>query len=102
MAGTCGLAGIFGKPGVGAHRVRIGGLAAVDVLATAGLSILVTRYALGWGKKGPGAYALVFIVIMLAAVLAHEAFCVNTRLNAAIFNRPWPGPYPCGPPVISQ
>jgi hypothetical protein len=97
LAGRCGLSGIFGEPGAGAHRVRIGGLAAVDVLATMGLSFLITRYALGRGKKGPGAYALVFIVVMLVAVLIHEAFCVNTRLNAAVFNRAWPGPHPCGP-----
>lgn len=78
----------LGVPGQGAHAYRIGGLAAVDLLATAGAAYLASRFVLGW--HGLLAVTLVFVVLMAAGVAAHEYFCVNTRLNAAIFGRPWP------------
>lgn len=89
MSGLCEYSDVFGAPGEGAHKYRVGGAAAADLLATGGLAYLLTRYALR--RTDALAYALVFIVLILAGILAHEAFCVNTRLNAAIFGRPWPG-----------
>ena len=90
MPGLCKYSDVFGAPGEGAHKYRVGGAAAVDLLATGGLAFLLTRYALR--RTDALAYALVFIFLILAGILAHEAFCANTRLNAAIFRRPWPGP----------
>jgi hypothetical protein len=92
-AGLCRFSGAFGRPGEGAHRWRVGGLAAVDLAATAGAALLGARLVAGRG--GLAAAALALAVLLLAAgVLAHEAFCVNTRLGAALFGRPWPGPHP--------
>jgi len=92
MSGLCEYSNAFGEPGEGSHGHRVGGLAAVDLLATGGAAYLLTRYA--FGGESLLAYALMFIILALAGVLAHEAFCVNTRLNAAIFGRTWPGPHP--------
>jgi hypothetical protein len=95
MPGLCKYSDVFGEPGKGAHKYRIGGLAAVDLLATGGVAFLITRFALG--RKDLLAYALVLIILVLAGVLLHEAFCVNTRIGAAIFGRDWPSPHPCLP-----
>ena len=81
----CDYANVFGEPGTGAHKYRIGGFAAVDLLATAAGAFLLTRFALG--RKDPLAYALVFIILILAGILVHSAFCVDTRLNVAILGR---------------
>lgn len=93
--GLCQYAGIFGAPDTGAHSLRVGGLAAVDLLATGGLAFLISRF----GLRRPDAFAfvLVFVLLLLVGILAHEAFCVNTRLNAALFGRPWPTPAPGAP-----
>jgi hypothetical protein len=88
MAGLCKYSGAFGAPGKGAHKYRVGGLAAADLFATGGAAFLITRYA--FGQKGLWAHVFVFIVLALVAVASHEAFCVNTRLNAALFGRAWP------------
>ena len=88
--GRCRHAGVFGEPGTGAHATRIGGLAAVDLIGTAAFAAVGAR--LVTGQVSALGFAVAFLILMIAAVLAHEAFCVNTRLGAAIFGRPWPGP----------
>jgi len=70
----------------------VGSFAIVDILATGGAAFLVTRFALG--RKDLPSYALVFIILILAGILIHEAFCVNTRLNSIIFGRAGPAPHP--------
>lgn len=89
----CKYANVFGEPNKGAHAVRVGGLAIVDVLATGGLALLLIKcfgHEVSWL-----AFALVFIILGLAGIVLHELFCVNTRFNAALFGRPWPAPHPC-------
>lgn len=97
MAALCRYSTLFGAPGRGAHSLRIGGLAAVDLLATAGLAWVLARRALG--ASSLVVLVLVFVALVLASVLVHAAFCVDTRLTAAVFGRPWaPGGGPgCGP-----
>jgi hypothetical protein len=88
MSGLCKYSNALGAPGQGLHAPRVAGLAAVDLLGTAGLAYLVTRY--GLRHTSAFAFALVFVILVLVGVLLHEAFCVDTRLNAALFGRPWP------------
>jgi hypothetical protein len=87
MSGERRLSDAFGLPGEGVHKYRIGGLAAVDLLATGGAAFLVSRFALG--RHDLAACAVVFIILVIAAIAIHEAFGVNTRLNAAVFGRTW-------------
>lgn len=95
MLGLEKYAGAFGAPGRGAHSARLGGLAVVDLLAAAALAFFLGRAG---GATGFG-YVVAFALVMLAAVAAHEAFGVRTRLNAAIFGRPWtPAPAPTAAP----
>jgi hypothetical protein len=84
---SCKHSDIFGRPTEGAHRHRVGGLAAVDLLMTGAAAFLFTRFALG--GKDMVVYLLVFLILIVAGVLAHEAFCVDTRFNAFLFRRPW-------------
>jgi hypothetical protein len=90
MSGLCKYSNALGEPGKGAHSLRVGGLAVVDLLGTAALTFLITRYALH--RSEVWMFVLVFVLLILVAVLIHEAFCVNTRLNAVLFERDWPGP----------
>ena len=90
MPGLCQYSGLLGEPGRGAHSARVGGLAAVDLLLTAGLALLVaTRRPRG---SRVAWFVLLVLVLILIGIAAHEAFCVNTRLNAWLFGRDWPGP----------
>jgi hypothetical protein len=88
MSGLCQYSNALGEPGKGVHSLRVGGLALVDLLGTAGLAYLGARY--GLGHADILTFVLVFLIILLSAILIHEAFCVNTRLNAALFGRAWP------------
>ena len=97
MSGLCKYSNAFGAPGTKSHRHRIGpygGLAVVDLLATGGLTALLAYLANGrktiLSLEYAFTFVLVFVILMLVAVFVHEAFCVKTRLNAALFCRPWP------------
>jgi hypothetical protein len=90
MSGPCKYSNALGSPGQGVHAPRLAGLAVADLLGTAGLTYLLTRY--GLKRTDLFAFVLVFVILLLVAVILHEVFCVNTRLNAAIFGRPWPTP----------
>ena len=82
MPKLCKYSNLFGEPNKGVHSARVFGMAAVDIVATVGLAGLLS-YATSIN------FAVTFIILMIIAVLIHEAFCVDTRLNAAIFGRPW-------------
>lgn len=100
---ACARSGLFGTPGQGVHALRVGGLAAVDLAATAGVAVLAGIYVSR--RRGPGSKAstaaaclLLFVLLLAASVALHEHFRVNTRLSAALFGRPWPGPHPACTP----
>jgi hypothetical protein len=87
MSGLCKYKDIAGKPGEGGHAWRIGGahgtrqgIAGVDLLLTAGAAFLISRVSF---KRLPrfASFLVVFIVLIISAVAAHRAFCVETSLN---------------------
>jgi hypothetical protein len=84
----CQYKNALGKPDEGIHSWRVGGFAAADVLLTGGLALLVSKGLLK--SSNIAVFMLVFITLVLIAVLIHEEFCVNTKLNSLIFNRPFP------------
>jgi len=86
--GLCKYSGVLGEPGKGVHRFRVGGLAVVDLLLTGALSVGLSRTVLG--RKSLVGVLIAFIILMIVAIVVHEAFCVNTQLNAWIFGRSWP------------
>ena len=79
MSPLCRYRDALGTPGRGFHT-HVLGVAVLDVLGTAGAAWWVSRrtgWSLGWTLLG--AFGL--------GVLAHHEFCVNTRLNVALFGR---------------
>ena len=83
MLGLCKYRNALGEPNKGLHQYRLGGFAVADILLTAGLALIGSR-------AFNCSFVLVFLILIVVAVGLHEAFCVNTRLNALIFDRPWP------------
>jgi hypothetical protein len=79
----CRYRDIFGRPGEGAHRYRIGPLAAVDVALTV-TGVLVFSWAMGWSWLET---ALALLLVILIAVIIHRMFCVNTALNVWLLGR---------------
>lgn len=75
--GLCRYKDIFGKPNEGVHKPRVLGVAAVDLVAT-----IVAAAAISYLSKRN--FFLVLVILMLAAIAAHRAFCVNTALNIAL------------------
>lgn len=74
----CKYRDIFGKPDEGVHKYRVGGYAAVDILATLTVSWIIAVYT---------GHSLAHITanMFLFGILLHRLFCVNTTLNVAIF-----------------
>lgn len=62
---------LFGKPGEGAHALRVFGLPIVDWIGTIGLAALVT-----WMFKVP--FELSFTGFLLLGILLHWVFGVQT------------------------
>lgn len=89
MSGLCAYSHALGVPGQGSHSWRVGGLAGVDLLLTAGIAAVATKYM---ATSNLGTFLKIFAVLIVIAVGVHELFCVRTRLNAWLFNRPWPDP----------
>lgn len=74
----CQYKDIFGKPNEGSHKTRMLGLAFWDVFLTM-LLIIGISYA------GNYSAVSVTIVVCLAFIILHRAFCVNTALNKKLF-----------------
>ena len=87
MLGLCKYSKIFGEPNVGAHAQRIYGFALTDIVLT-----LVAAYIISSMTHSPtdiSAFFMTTLVLLILAIILHELFCVNTRLNSIIFDRPW-------------
>jgi hypothetical protein len=75
----CKYKDIFGKVGTGAHSIRIFNIAVVDTVLTFLLAYVINRYL----KSN---LLVVFILLMLASVLIHKLFCVETTLTKLFFS----------------
>lgn len=84
---ACRYASMFGEPGEGAHAYRVGGLAAVDVVATGLAAALLAWVGPGLGL---GAWLLLFALLVVLGIAAHELACVDTALNRWLFGAPTP------------
>ena len=71
---------MFGRPGEGAHALRVGGVAAVDLGLTLAASWLVAAT-----MRVP--FWKVALCMLVLGILVHRIFCVNTALNVALFGR---------------
>lgn len=96
MLGLDRFALAFGAPGTGAHRPRLLGLAAVDLLLALCLAALLSPLAPArnpWARLGLSAAGVAAL-----GVAAHEAFGVRTALNSRLFGRPFELPRPSDTP----
>jgi hypothetical protein len=82
----CQYKDIFGKPGEGAHSIRLFNIAVIDVLATIILAlvihqillerILCVSYISFWWVMG-GCF--------ISGIIAHRMFCVRTTVDKLLF-----------------
>ena len=75
----CKYKDIFGKVGEGAHSLRLFNIAVVDTLLT-----LVAAYIINLYLKSN--LLVIFILLMVASILIHRAFCVETTLTKMFFS----------------
>lgn len=67
----------LGKPGVGVHT-HLFGVAVFDLLLTVGGAWWVSaRYDVS--------FFVTLLILLIIGIIAHEAFCVDTALNRALF-----------------
>ena len=82
----CKYKDIFGKPGEGAHSIRIFNIAVIDVLATIILALVIhqillerilgfTNISIWW----------VILGCFLSGIIAHRLFCVRTTIDKLLF-----------------
>jgi len=80
---SCPYKNIFGKPGEGPHKHRIFGVAAVDLIGTVILAILIGM----WKRYSILETVLLFIGIMILSLILHRLFCVETTLTKKVFGK---------------
>lgn len=77
---------MFGAPRTGAHAWRVGGLAAVDVIATVVGAVLLALLAAYTTKKPLGGLLLVALVALFSLGIAmHRLFGVRTTVDKILF-----------------
>jgi fatty acid desaturase len=83
----CKYSHMFGDPGTGSHAQRIFGLALIDVVLTLGAAYLIS--SLTHGPTDISAFLITALILGILGIIMHELFCVNTKLNSMIFQRPF-------------
>ena len=76
--GLCKYRDIFGKVGEGVHSLRFFNIAVVDTLLTLVLAYVINLYL----KSN---LLFIFFLLMVASILIHRAFCVETTLTKMFF-----------------
>ena len=87
MQGLCKYSNMFGTPKTGAHATRIGNIAVIDLSLTIIGALIITKFY--YSTTDLKTFVKVLAGLILLGIVAHELFCVNTRLNSLIFNRPF-------------
>ena len=77
--GLCKYRDIFGKVGTGAHSLRLFNIAVVDTLLTLLLAYIINLYL----KSN---LLVIFFILLIASILIHRAFCVETTLTKLFFS----------------
>lgn len=76
--GLCKYRNALGVPGTGAHSIRIGNVAIVDIgLTLVGAYIIsrIARTSFAWTTVG----------LFLLGIIMHRMFCVRTTIDKLIF-----------------
>ncbi len=69
---------MFGKEREGIHAIRFFDIAIIDVIFTV-LGGIVIAKVMKWNV------ILCIVVLFVIAIIAHRAFCVNTKINTILF-----------------
>jgi len=82
----CKYKDIFGKPGEGAHSIRIINIAVSDVLATIILALVIHQILLE-RILGITNISIWWVVIgcFASGIIAHRLFCVRTTVDKLLF-----------------
>ena len=78
MNSLCKYRNALGVPGKGAHSVRLGGVAIVDVIMTLVGAYIISYYArdsFAWTAAG----------LFLFGIILHRLFCVRTTIDRLLF-----------------
>jgi len=75
----CKYRDIFGKVGEGGHSLRFFNIAVVDTLLT-----FVAVYIINYYLKSN--VFLIFFILLVASILIHRIFCVETTLTKIFFS----------------
>ncbi len=75
----CKYKDFFGQPGQGAHLLRIGNFAIVDIIGTLLVSLFLS-------KKFNWNFYFVLTIIFAIGIIAHRIFCVRTQVDKILFN----------------
>jgi hypothetical protein len=76
--GLCKYRNALGVPGTGAHSIRLGGIAVVDVVLTIVGAYIIAHFArtsFAWTAAG----------LFLLGIILHRLFCVRTTIDKLLF-----------------
>lgn len=72
----CNYKDIFGKPGEGAHKKRIAGFAAIDIIFTILAVFLIWKFL---KYKTLTSFLVILLITFIIAEIMHYMFCVKTK-----------------------
>ena len=75
----CMYKDIFGKVGTGVHSLRLFNIAIIDTLLTFLLAYIIN-------SELKSNLLLIFFLLILASILIHRIFCVETTLTKMFFS----------------
>jgi len=86
--GLCKYRNVFGSPGEGVHARKLFGVAAVDLIMTIVVALIIPAC---FFRQTYTTFAVSFLVsfaaLMISALVLHRLFCVDTVLTVAVFGR---------------
>ncbi len=85
MSSLCQFQHIFGKEREGVHAYRVFDVAIVDFALTIGAAIAVGKW-MGYGLYTPSMLLCIFGALLIG-VIAHRAFCVDTKFGVLLFGQ---------------
>ncbi len=74
----CKYRNALGIPGKGAHSIRLGGVAIVDVIMTLVGAYIIARWA-------RASFAWTAVGMFLFGIILHRLFCVRTTIDKWLF-----------------
>ena len=79
----CQYKDMFGKPGEGAHSLRVFNVAIVDLGLTLVIAYIIKLQNFKFLENT--SFGMLFVCLIILSLIIHKLFCVDTTLTKVVF-----------------